>query len=555
MCVTSFLPHLKSITVENVAVADHSIILRAAATHKRAQCPLYQRWFKRIHSRYWRTIADQPWAGRPVAIRLRVRRFFCLNGRCPRRIFAERLPDLVAPHGRRSQPLRAALRRVGLAVGARAGARLAVPLGMPIGARSLLRLVHSASLPTAALARVIAIDDWAWRKGQRYGAVIVDLERRRPIDLLPDRAAETVVAWLQAHPQVAVIARDRGVMYIDGATRGAPDAIQVVDRWHMAKNLGEALERLFARKHDALAAMAREVARTETAETAGADAAPASMPVAMPRGTRAQRDRADSAHRRAARLERFMRVRNLSAQGLGQMAIAEMVGLSHHTVKRYLQATAFPERAPRTTHHADLLDLYKPYLRRRWSEGCRNGLQLFREIQEQGYTSSRANVARFVTRLRHDDPPPPSSSTRPHPHRAVALRVRPPTPRELAALILRRPDDLTVTQRTILERVRHADDELARADALGHGFMRLLRERRGAELDGWLAEVRRDKVPEVQAFADGLETDKAAVVAGLTLPWSTGPVEGHMTKLKLIKRQAYGRAGIAFLRQRMLHAA
>jgi len=421
----------------------------------------------------------------------------------------------------------------------------------PIGARSLLRLVHSASRPTAERARVIAIDDWAWRKGRRYGTVIVDLERRRPIDLLPDRAAETVVAWLQAHPQVAVIARDRGVMYIDGATRGAPDAIQVVDRWHMAKNLGEALERLFARKHDALAAMAR----TETAETAGADAAPTSMPVAVPRGTRARRDRDESAHRRAARLERFMTVRNLSAQGLGQMAIAEMVGLSHHTVKRYLQATAFPERAPRTTHHAALLDPYKPYLRRRWSEGCRNGLQLFREIQEQGYTSSRANVARFVTRLRHDDPPPPSSSTRPHPHRAVAPRVRPPTPRELAALILRCPDDLTVTQRTILERVRHADDELARADALGHGFMRLLRERRGAELDGWLAEVRRDKVPEVQAFADGLETDKAAVVAGLTLPWSTGPVEGHITKLKLIKRQAYGRAGIAFLRQRMLHVA
>jgi len=323
MRVTSFLPHLKSIKVESVTVADHGVILRAATTRKRGQCPLCQRWSKRMHSRYWRVIADQPWAGRPVAIRLRVRRFFCFNRQCPQRIFTERLPDLVDSYGRRSQPLRAALRRVGLAVGARAGARLAVPLGMPISARSLLRVVHRTPLPTAELARVIAIDDWAWRKGQRYGTVIVDLERRRPIDLLPDRAAETVVAWLRAHPQVAVIARDRGVMYIDGATRGAPDAIQVVDRWHMAKNLGEALERLFARKQDVLAAMARELARTETAETAVADAAPTStsMSVAGPRGTRARRDRDESAHRRAARLERFMTVRNLSAQGLGQMAI------------------------------------------------------------------------------------------------------------------------------------------------------------------------------------------------------------------------------------------
>ncbi len=453
MRVTSFLPHLKGIKAESVTVADRGVILRAATTRKRAQCPLCQRWFKRIHSRYWRVIADQPWAGRPVVLRLRVRRFFCLNRQCPRRIFTERLPDLVDPHGRRSQPLRAALRRVGLAVGARAGARLAVPLGMPISARSLLRVVHRAPLPTAELARVIAIDDWAWRKGQRYGTLIIDLETRRPIDLLSDRSAETVVAWLQAHPGIKIIARDRGVMYIDGATRGAPDAIQVVDRWHMAKNLGEALERLFARKHDALAALAR----VEVTETAAADL-PVSLPVAAPRALRSRRDRAESAHRRATRLERFMTVRNLFAQGLGQMAIAEMVGLSHHTVKRYLQATAFPERAPRTTPHADLLDPYKPDLRRRWSEGCRNGLQLFREIQEQGYASSRANVARFVTHLRRDDPAPPSSPRHPRPQRAGAPRVRPLTPRALAALILRRPDDLTATQQTILERVRYADD-------------------------------------------------------------------------------------------------
>ncbi len=552
MHVTSFLPHLKSIKVETVTIADHGIILRATTTRKRAQCPLCQRWSTRIHSRYWRVIADQPWAGRPVSLRLRARRFVCPNPHCARRIFAERLPTLVAVHGRRSIPLRDTVRRIGLAVGARAGARLAAPLGMPISARSLLRLVHHAVVPAVGAPRVIAVDDWAWRKGQRYGTLIVDLEINRPIDLLPDRSAEAVVAWLQAHPSIEVIARDRGVMYIDGATRGAPDAIQVVDRWHMAKNLGEALERLFARKHDVLAAMARAVARAEMAVT---DDVPPSMPVAAPRGSRSRRDRDDSARRRTTRLERFMTVRNLYAQGAGQMTIVEMVGLSHHTVKRYLQATAFPERAPRTPRHGDLLDPYKPYLRRRWSEGCRNGLQLFREIQERGYVSSRANVARFVTRLRRDEPDPPPSPTHPRPQRAAVPHVRPPTPRELAALVLRRPDDLTVTQRTVLERVRAIDDEMAHAAALGHGFMRLRRERRGAEFDEWIAEVRRGAVPEVQAFADGLATDRAAVVAGLTLPWSTGPAEGQITKLKLIKRQAYGRAGVAFLRQRMLHAA
>ena len=164
MRVTSFLPHLHGVKVETLTIADHSITLVAATTRKRAVCPLCQRRSARIHSRYWRTIADQPWAGRPVTIRLRARRFFCLNQRCPRRIFAERLPDLVAAHGRRSRPLRDAIQRIGLALGARAGARLASPLGMPISARSLLRLVHGAPLPARGEPRVIGLDDWAWAK-------------------------------------------------------------------------------------------------------------------------------------------------------------------------------------------------------------------------------------------------------------------------------------------------------------------------------------------------------------------------------------------------------
>jgi transposase len=552
--VTSFLPHLHGVKVETLTIADQSITLVAVTTRKRARCPLCQRRSNRIHSRYWRTIADQPWAGRPVAIRLRARRFFCLNQRCPRRIFAERLPDLVAAHGRRSRPLRAAIQRIGLALGARAGARLAGPLGMPISARSLLRLVHDAPLPARGVPRVIGLDDWAWRKGHRYGTVIVDLETNDPIDVLPDRAAETVVTWLQAHPSVAVIARDRGVMYVDGATRGAPDALQVVDRWHLAKNLGEALERLFAGKHAALTAAARDLALQDVARHAAAADAPPPAPVTAPRGSRSSRDRADSDNRRAARLERFMSVRNLSAQGLGQMAIAQTLGLSHHTVKRYLQAPVFPERKPRTARGGDLLDPYRPYLLQRWSEGCRNGLQLFREIQARGYASSRANVARFVTRLRRSEPAAPTPA-RTQPQRLLLPPVRPPAPRHLATLYLRRPDDLTDAQRALVRQVGQADTALAGAYDLSQSFMRLLRERRGADLDAWMAEVRHGEVPEVQAFAAGLDEDKAAVAAGLTLPWSTGPVEGTITRLKLLKRQAYGRAGTAFLRQRLLHAA
>jgi transposase len=473
-------------------------------------------------------------------VRLLVRRFRCDNRRCPRRIFTERVPELVTPAGRRTVRLGQDQRELGFAVGARPGARLATCLGMPLSARTLLRLLHAAPCPERPTPRVLGIDEWAWRRGQRYGTILVDLERSQPVDLLPDRDAASVARWLVAHPGVEIVSRDRSRIYADGVARGAPEAVQVVDRWHLLRNLGEALERVLDRK-----TTTRRAAVGAPPEQPGR----AAVAPAPRRLTAAERE---SQRRRAKRLARYELVRALAAGGARVMAIAAQLGMSHHTVLRYLRADVFPERARRTRDRSGL-DPFTAYLRHRWAAGCHNGVQLYQELLERGYTQSRVTVSRFVAQLRRTEPP--LASVAAASARRVVPTTRTPAARHVARWILRRPEQRTGAQAAYLARLGIADAEVASAMTLSETFAGLLRARRGADLDAWFRTLADQPVPELSIFAAGLREDEAAVRAGLTEPWSTGPVEGQITRLKLIKRQGYGRAGFALLRQRVLHAA
>ncbi len=249
----------------------------------------------------------------------------------------------------------------------------------------MLRLVRAMPCPAVGQPRVLGIDDWAWRKGARYGTMICDLEQRRPVDLLLDRAPETIAAWLRAHPGITVISRDRGDISIEGATRGAPKAVQVANRFHLVKSLGEAVEAFLHHKRSVLNLLGARVGE--------------SIPTAPPLQPWQMRAEEESERRHGQWLARYEAVIALRAKGASVADIARSVEISRETVYRYLRLGAPPERKRRSVR-CTVLDPYKEHLLRRWGEGCHDARRLCAEIRDLGYRHAYTNVSRFLARLR-----------------------------------------------------------------------------------------------------------------------------------------------------------
>jgi transposase len=546
MRLTTLFPHLKGLRLTDLIVVDGTIVLDLCATARMAACPLCHCRSRRVRSTYVRTLADLPWGGIPVRLQVRIRRFRCANPDCVRRVFAECLPQLTAPYARQTYLRRTALQEIGMALGGNAGVRLAAPLGIPTSRPTLLRLVRSTPIPAGDSPRIVGIDEWAWRRGNRYGTILVDLETHRPVELLPERSAASASAWLETHADIVLVCRDRSGLYADAIAVGAPTAVQVADRFHLLKNLGDALERLLLRK----SAARREAAQAiiAAAETVNAELI---SPEAIYRGRRKgshdyeQRMEAASVQRHAKHVKAYERVHTLRAVGADIADIARTVGVSRQTVYRYLQLPQPPERK-RPKPRRKVLDPYLPYLLRRWDEGCHDGMRLWREIRAQGFAYSSTNVARLVAGLRRGLP---------RPHRSPILRVDGPSARQVTMLFVRPPTDLSATHATYLMQLCAADATIATAYRLMQEFAMMIREREGEQLNAWIAAALDSDVAEMRRFARGLTTDLAAVRAGLTLPWSNGQTEGQVNRLKMLKRQMYGRANIDLLRQRVLYRA
>ena len=505
------------------------------ARRRSAMCPCCRHRSTAVHSSYRRAVADLPIAGTRVFMHLQVRRFFCRYAACPRRIFAEQFPTLVPVRGRHSLGVRSALRQVGLAVGGRAGARLALTLGLPGSYRTIVRLIHRAPFRTFAAPRVIGLDEWAWRRGRRFGTIVCDLERHQVIDLLPVRSAPAVAQWLQAHPSVEVVCRDRSRLYAQGIRHGAPQAVQVVDRFHLVQNLGEALERFFLRYRRDL-------------NTLGASLDHASEPTP----TLAMLSQAR--HTRRALL--YHQIQRLHAQHLGIAAMARRLRVSRPTVYRYLALPQPPERQRSRHRGKPLVAPFTPYLRRRWNAGCRNAQQLWRELVAQGHQPARRTVERYVGQLRQE------TGTRLKFRQAAPAplyaedhdesRPAPLTPLRAARLFRSTPEEHRPTDRALIAHLLRLDPVMSDTYHQVQAFCCMVRQRHSDAFDAWIADVQQSGAKELRAFAKGLLKDAAAVRAGLALIWSNGPTEGFIHRLKLIKRQAYGRAGINFLRHRIL---
>lgn len=539
-----------------IDAAAHEVIVELDAIAAGCPCPSCHQLAERIHSHYWRSVVDLPWAALLVHLHLHVRKFFCDNPACPRKIFTERLPTVVAPSAKRTLRLAQQQQQLGLALGGNPSARVSTALDRGASRNTFLRLVRRLPLPEPEAPEVIGLDDWAWKKGQSYGTIIVDLERQCPIALLKDREAETVAAWLKEHPTVRIIARDRAGAYAEGATSGAPQAVQVADRFHLLQNLADTLLPVFEAHAKLLREATGEVApggQPLSATQPAAAARAEDVAQALPPPRQSPKHQAQSEQRRAARLERFERVRELHNKGWPLRAIGRELGLNRGTVRKFLRAPAFPERQPRVLRQPGVLEPFVPYLVERWNAGCRNGTVLWKELGERGYTGKRGTVLSFVTRLRRALGIPTGKRT--ILDGKVALpEPKPLTPRNAVWQVLQRPEKQDEATGERIKKLRQAHVELDEAITLTEGFATLVRARDPASLDNWLEQAATSTLKPFQSFAASLRRDYKAVRAGVEQKWSTGPVEGEINKLKMVKRAMFGRAGFPLLERRILLA-
>jgi transposase len=545
-CIPFELPGFRIISVEDT---DERLVISAEAKSHRARCPQCQVLSSAIHSHYLRSPRDLPVSGKQVRLVLAVRRFRCRNAACSRTIFCERLPRVVAVYAQQSVRLAIALEQLSLALGGQAGARQSAGLGMPTSPSTLLRRLRRCEMPALSTPRVLGVDDFALRRGRVYGTLLVDGETHRPVDLFRGRTAEALCAWLQAHPGVEVITRDRSSEYARGCAAGAPTARQVADRWHLLVNFREALERVLDRL--------RTEIQVSLVQSPG-QALGASLSIYDRERRRGTQDQTQQQASRARRYAVYAQVKALQAQGRAILQIARELNISRQTVRKYRASEQFPEY-PRSQRQKSMLDPYVPYLQQRWDAGCHNTQQLWRELQSQGFPGSSRSVWQW-TALRRT--PCPVQLGRP-PARPVAV-FTPPTPhhtpvslpasRRLVWFLLLPSSELDAQQQHLRAQLRQLP-QIQQAFTLAHQFLALVRQRMPSVLAPWIETCRSSGIAELKAFAEGLLHDLPIIQAALELPYSNGVTEGHVNRLKMIKRMMYGRASFAVLRRRVLASA
>ena len=512
----TLVPDAGEVVLECVKAEEHGLLLMTLrACREQSTCPRCHRPSARVHSHYWRRPSDLPWEGMPIRILLHVRRFFCDTEGCEQRIFTERLPNTVSWYARRTCRLSASIEKIALALGGNAGSRLANQLGILASASTLLRqLRRMAWADPAQGPRVLGIDDWAWRKRHHYGTILCDLEQGKVIDLLPDRSEKSTEQWIRSHPGTEVVSRDRASLYAEAATKAVPQAIQVADRWHLLHNLSEAFVSALEPFHRLLLEVARSVAKRSD------PAPPTPMVIPAPVSASLPERQGVSQHKRDRRLSRYQEVMKQFRNGVSKNEIARNCDMGRRTVRRWIAAQGFPERKP--VDRLSSVDQHRQYLEQRWEQGCHNAAQLWRELQERGFTGQSAIVRRWIQK-RYGSRKAHGERAAPQPSWARA------SPRQTAWSFLKEPEEA----RPYLDEICNRSPEIATLATLAREFGRIIRKR---DVNAWPQWCKDAQNSLLANFAKYLCRDESAVLAALQQPWSNGPVEGSIHQLKLIKR-------------------
>ena len=553
MVPKSLFPLSIPLNFDDLEEGEDQFILKLSVANQFGECPVCGGKSYHQHSSYTRTALDLPWAGIPVKVQLSVRKFYCENDDCDRQIFTERLGEGLPPYARRTTRLNNHLNQIGCIVGGNPGSKLARFIGIPISSSTLLRIIfHQEEEREIDTPSVLGVDDWAFKKGHNYGTILVDLEKGKPIDLLPDREADTLSNWLIQHPGVEIISRDRATAYKEGATQGAPQAIQVADRWHILKNLREMLKKVFEANRQAIVETSKELSKpdeindtleslptitqgnkTQSIETSKDSLLDSSL---------SDKDFEESVAPVFEKTQReidYERVKQLHAQKINVSDIARRVNISRTTVYKYINADIFPEVSPKQCY----ITPYLSYLNERISEGLKK-IELYKEVIAKGYQGTYRNFCQTMNQY--------FPNYQSHPSQAEPAHQKKFTPHSLSYWMIKSRDQHTSEVKDFYNSLFEISPSIKKATELAWELCQFIRQRKSDKFDDWLNKMEKSGLSPLVNFAAGIRRDYEAVKNACTLEWSNGPVEGQVNRLKTIKRQMYGRASFKLLRIRIL---
>jgi transposase len=502
--IVLLLPQLRPVVVESVSVVGDMLVFGARTRNSPAACSGCGRDSAWEHSRYRRRVVDEAVGGRPVRVELTVRRLYCENPDCPKATFAEQVAGLTARYQRRSPALQKVVDAAAIALAGQAGARLLACLHMTLSGATVLNCLMRIPLPARPTPRVLGIDEFALRKGHRYASILIDADSGMPIDVLPDRRKATVTAWLLEHPGVAAVCRDGAGSFAQAVTDADPSIAQIGDRWHLWHGLCEAVSKEVGAHSACWAKHGPPIAEGQRAET-----------------TR----------------ERWQQIHDLLGKGVGLLDCARRLNLALNTVKRYARHDQPDRMVKANIYRPGLVDAYREHLRQRRAQDPAAPItHLLAEIRELGYTGSANLLVRYINQGRVEAD---------HGHLS---------PRRVTGLLTRRPDDLRDDHRLLRDQIATACPQMSTLADQINDFAALLRPAAGnaAALSDWITQTFDADLPHLHSYAKGLQRDRTAADNAITLPHHNGRTEGINNKIKMIKRQMYGRAGHPLLRQRIL---
>ncbi|WP_322883392.1 ISL3 family transposase (plasmid) [Sinorhizobium medicae] len=509
------------------------------------------------HRHGWsnRSLQDLPVQGKTVTVKLRLSRWRCAHQECERQTFTDRLPTIASPYARRTRRVSGIVGLLGHSAGGRPGERLMRRLGMPVSDDTILRqLKRDAALVSCdAPIRVVGIDDWSWRRSWRYGTMIVDLERHSVVDILEDRSVASVARWLEQHPSVEIVSRDRGGLYAQAAREGAPQARQVADRFHLMQNLRVAIE-------EQMSLGGRATGRALLPDK-WIGSAQIDLLQDDPHVDARQRRRGRHAHQQS-RQAVFDTVHALNEEGLSCSEIARRTGYGRRSIAKWLTFEKPPDRQKAALKPTSPL-YFEAFLAACWKDGNRCGRHLFHDIRQRGYTGSFSNLERLLASWRRTersvkDSASPAPIIPDQPPRDAVTPIREPetghviSPVVAAAVCMKPRSTLTITQARRVDALKQGSPEFALMRSLGMRFRGIFRSRNPGKLDSWIDDAVNSGLVAIARFARVLHRDLDAVCNAIELPWSNGQAEGQINRLKTIKRAMYGRAGPELLRARML---